>query len=58
MEAATCAIPALDMPTRTHTDCEWGRKGNKKEILNAIAKGEAPSKREHPEVWALIEETA
>ena len=57
LEAATCAILALDMPTRIHTDCEWVEKG-RKEILNAIAKGGTPSKREHPEVWALTEERA
>ena len=34
VEAAKCAIPALDMPTRIHTDCEWVEKGIKK-ILNA-----------------------
>ena len=27
LEAATCAILALDMPTRIHTDCEWVKKG-------------------------------
>ena len=56
-EAATCAILALDMPTAIHTDCEWVEKGIK-EILNSMAKGETPSKREHPEVWALVEERA
>ena len=29
LEAATCAILALDMPTRIHTDCEWAKKGIK-----------------------------
>ena len=51
------AILALDMPTRILTDCEWVEKGIK-EILNVMAKGETPSKREHPEVWALVEERA
>ena len=54
LEVATCAILALDMPMRIHTDCEWVNKGVK-EIRNAISKGETPSKREHPEVWALVE---
>ena len=29
LEAATCAILALDMPTRIDTDCEWVKKGIK-----------------------------
>ena len=29
LEAATCAILALDVPTRIHTDCEWVEKGIK-----------------------------
>ena len=45
------------MPTRIHTDCEWVEKGIK-EILNAMAKGETPSKREHVEVWVLVDERA
>ena len=57
LEAATCAILALDLPTRIHTDCEWVEEGIK-EILNAVAKGETPSKREHPEVWSLVEDRA
>ena len=54
LEAAACVIPALETPMRIHTDCEWVEKGIK-EILNAIAKGETPSKREHSKVWTLTE---
>ena len=57
LEEAKCATQASDVPPRIHTDCEWVEKGIK-EILNAIAKGETTSKREHPKVWALIEERA
>ena len=49
LEAAACVILALETPMRTHTDCEWVEKGIK-EILNATAKKETPSKREHSEV--------
>ena len=55
LEAATCAILALETPMCIHTDCEWVEKGIK-EIHNATAKKQTPSKREHPEVWTLIEE--
>ena len=40
---------------RTRTDCDWFEKGVK-EILDATAKKETPSKREHSEVWTQIEE--
>ena len=40
---------------RIHTDCEWVETGVK-DILDATVKGKTPTKREHLEVWTLIEE--
>ena len=55
LEAAACIILALDVPMRIHTDCEWIETGVK-DILDATVKGKTPTKREHLEVWTLIEE--
>ena len=55
LEAAACAALALDTPMRTHTDCELVETGVK-EILDPTAKKGTPTKREHSEVWKLIEE--
>ena len=54
LEAAACIILALDVPMRIHTDCEWVETGVK-DILDATVKGKTPTKREHSEVWTLIE---
>ena len=56
LEAAACIILALDVPMRIHTDCEWVETGVK-DILDATVKGKTPTKREHSEVWTLIEES-
>ena len=43
---------------RAYTRTVRGVEQGMKEILDAMAKGETPSKREHPEVCALVEERA
>ena len=48
-------ILALDVPMRIHMDCEWVQT-EVKDILDATVKGKTPTKREHLEVWTLIEE--
>ena len=43
LEAATCAILALETPMRIHTDCEWV-ENLIKEILSATVREETPKR--------------
>ena len=45
LEVATCAILALDMPMRIHTDCEWVNKGVKKNPQRDLEGRNAKQKR-------------